>query len=138
MNTRAAIVELLHAGHSNKAIARHVHIRASSVREVRDHLGLPPHRPGPTPSSAEDHLWRRAIPTDDGHLDWPATDPRIRTGHQGERRRAGQIAFRIGNGRDPVGKVTAGCDHPGCIHPQHVEDEPMRQQYAAIFGKAAA
>ncbi|MEU8829411.1 hypothetical protein [Streptomyces sp900116325] len=136
--SRAAIVELLHAGYSDKAIARQVHTHRNKVRDLRHELGLPVHQPGPTPSGAEDLFWRQAQPTPDGHLLWPGTARTVRTGHEGARRSVGQIAFRIRHHRDAVGYVTAGCEVAGCIHPNHVEDQPMRQQYAAIFGDIEA
>lgn len=136
--TRAAITELLHAGWSDKAIARQLHVGRPRVRAVRAELGLPQHKPGPTPAATVDDLfWRRAQPTDDGHLLWPHASIGIRAGHDGPRVTAARVAFRIGNGREPVGKVTTGCDRPGCIHPAHVEDRPMRATYTAIFGAAS-
>jgi hypothetical protein len=52
-------------------------------------------------------------------------------------RTAYRIAFQIRWGREPVGYVKPGCEYDGCVHPEHVEDQPMREQYAAIFGAAA-
>jgi hypothetical protein len=52
-------------------------------------------------------------------------------------RTAYRIAFQIRHGREPVGYVKPGCEFDGCVHPDHVEDQPMRDQYAAIFGAAA-
>ncbi|MFJ9029767.1 hypothetical protein ACIRQP_14785 [Streptomyces sp. NPDC102274] len=136
---RADIAELLHAGLSDRAISRQLQLRTSRIRAAREILGLPPHRPGPTPAATpEDLFWRRAVPTDDGHLLWPGatqgSGARIRHGQ--ERYSPYRIAFRLRYGREPVGKVTSGCTHAGCVAPDHVEDRPMREQYAAIFGGA--
>lgn len=131
--SRAAIVELLHAGMSNTAIAQRLHIRTTSVSPIRQELGLPQVKGGFKPATShEDVFWRRAQPTDGGHLLWPYSSIGPRVGNR--RISAYRIAFRIGNGRDPVGYVRTGCDQPGCVHPAHVEDQPMRDQYAAIFG----
>ncbi|MFE0039393.1 hypothetical protein [Streptomyces sp. NPDC059015] len=134
--TRAAIVELLHAGLSDKAIARQLHIGRPRVRDLRAELDIPKCPPGYKPAaSVDDVFWRRAQPTDDGHLTWPGLD--LARGsyinHAGRKQSVHRIAFRIGNGREPVGKVRTGCGTPGCIHPRHVDDQPMRDQYRAIF-----
>jgi hypothetical protein len=131
----AAITELLRAGLSDKAIARQLHVHRRTVRAARESLGLPAHKPGPSPSNAEDVFWRRAQPTDDGHLLWTAPGRAIRGG--ANRLSVYQLAFRIGHGRPAIGNVTSGCGQTGCVHPAHVEDQPMRQQYKAIFGEAA-
>ncbi|MFE9736169.1 hypothetical protein ACFYO9_37585 [Streptomyces sp. NPDC005863] len=140
MNTRNAIIELLHANYSDKAIERQLHVSRRRARDLRTELGLPRHKPGPTPaSSPEEVLWRRAQPTDDGHLLWPsyASTHGSWIRHGGQRHSVHHIAFRIGNGREPIGRVTTGCGRDGCIHPDHVEDQPMRDTYRAIFGGGA-
>lgn len=141
MNTQAAIERLLRAGYSDKAIARELRVHRRRPRDLRRQLGLPQVKPGPAPAaSIEDLFWRRAQPTPDGHLLWPSWDPKhgaaIR--HNGRKQSAHRIAFRIGNQREPQGRVTSGCGQPGCVHPQHVEDQPMRQLYTAIFKKETA
>ncbi|WP_405699141.1 hypothetical protein OG209_05445 [Streptomyces sp. NBC_01383] len=136
MNTQAAMVELLRAGHSDKAIARQLHTHRRKVREARLHIGLAPHRPGPAPSTPEDVFWRRTQPTDDGHLLWPGPGRQLRGGDN--KVSVYRVAFRIGTGREPEGIVTNGCGRAGCVHPSHVEDQPMRQQYKAIFGGVTA
>lgn len=138
MTTTAAIRELLLAGHSERAIARRLNTSTRRVQRIRLEHGIPAHKPGPTPAgSHEDAFWRRAVPTDDGHLLWPNPTRDVRTGHEGPKETAGRIAFRIRHRREPVGKVLADCDQLGCIHPDHVADQPMRDTYRAIFGTAA-
>lgn len=140
MNTRNAIEELLHAGWGNKAIARHVHVRHTRVAEIRAELGLPNIVRTVQATYNEDAYWRRTQPVGD-HLNW--------TGHYNSTgtpclratdgmHTAYRIAFRIQWGREPVGMVKPGCDMERCVHPRHVEDQPMRDQYAAIFGQVAA
>lgn len=136
MNIRNAIVELLHAGHSDKAIARQLHVRRQTVAALRDQHGLPRHKPGYTAAgSPEELFWRRVQPTDDGHLLWPGYDPASAPAvrHGGRRHSAHRIAFRLAHDREPVGRVMTGCGTAGCVHPRHVEDQAMRDQYTAIF-----
>lgn len=137
--SRNAIVELLHAGYGDRAIARQLNRPERHITAIRRELQLPHRRPGPKPSTAEDRFWRRAQPTDDGHLLWPglavhSADLKHADGH---RESVHRIAFRIGNQREPDGIVRTGCAVSGCVHPAHVEDAPMRQQYTAIFGRTA-
>lgn len=138
MSTRAAIAQLLHAGYSDKATARQLHVRTQTVAAVRRQLGLPAHKPGPTGAATYEELfWRRATPTDDGHLIWPHATTGIRIAHEGAKRSVYRIAFSLAHQREPVGHVKTGCGTTGCVHPRHVEDQLIRQQYTAIFGEAA-
>lgn len=136
MNTDA-IRELLLAGHSNAYIVRQG-VSQTRVQRIRAELGLPVHKPGPSPAgSPEDRFWRLAQFTDDGHLLWPTEDRQVRTGHGGRRHSVLRVAFRIRHHREPVGQVNTDCGRRGCVHPEHVSDRPMRKTCAAIFGKAA-
>ncbi|MFE2326088.1 hypothetical protein ACFXD5_19535 [Streptomyces sp. NPDC059385] len=138
MTSTATIRELLLAGHSNGHIVRTLNVSHPRVKRIRTDLGLPTHKPGPSPAgSPEDRFWRLAQSTDDGHLLWPTADKHVRAGHRGRRHSALRIAFRIRHHREPVGLVHADCDQPGCVHPDHVADKPMRDTYRAIFGEAA-
>jgi hypothetical protein len=137
MSTRAAIEELLHAGYSDRAIARQLHVRTDTVAGIRARLELPVHKPGPTRSTHEALFWRRAVPTADGHLIWPSSTIFVRVGQEGPRQSAYRIAFRLRWQREPVGAVKPGCDVARCVHPRHVEDQQIRDSYRAIFGAAA-
>ena len=140
MSTRNAIIELLHAGHSDKAIERQLNVSRLAARAIRHQRGLPTHKPGPAAAnSPEDLFWRRVEPTSDGHLLWPGYSRQhgANINHGGRRHSVHRVAFRIGNRREPVGRVTTGCGTEGCVHPRHVEDQAMRNQYTAIFGEAA-
>lgn len=139
MSTRA-ITELLHAGVSNHDIATEIGIDRRTVAARRAALGLPDARTIKGSSGLEDLFWRRVEPVEGGHLAW--TGHRNNTGvpvvhTTGRMYTAGRIAFRIRWGREPVGRVKSGCEYDGCVHPEHVDDQPMREQYAAIFGAAA-
>lgn len=140
MTIRADVTELLHAGYGDRTIARQLAVSIGSVERARALLKLPAGRPGPkATSSPADLFWRRAQPTDDGHLLWPVYTPRNGAviKHGGLRHSVHRTAFRIGHGREPEGRVTTGCDREGCVHPRHVEDQAMRNQYTAIFGEAS-
>jgi hypothetical protein len=141
MNIRSDVAELIDAGYGDRTIARRLAITQPSVARARTILGLDPGRPGPKATSTVDDLfWRRAEPTADGHLLWPTYTPRNGAviKHGGIRHSVHRVAFRIGNGREPEGRVTTGCGVEGCVHPRCVEDQPMRNQYNLIFGEAAA
>jgi hypothetical protein len=132
--------EMLTAGKSLSATARQCQMQSTDLRRIRDELGIPPHPPGTKAESIDDTFRRRTTLADDGHLLWPTTDYHIRT-VEGASMSAGRYAFQQKYGRRPVGKVIAGCGTPRCVHPDHVEDRPMREalasQLATIFGSAA-
>ena len=44
-----------------------------------------------------------------------------------------RLAYLIGHGAEPVGRVQAGCDYPGCVAPAHVDDLPRRQRDRAAL-----
>ncbi|MFJ7070148.1 hypothetical protein [Streptomyces sp. NPDC101115] len=137
MKTRQDIAALLNAGLSISEIVRTHRINAKRVRAVRDALGIPPHPPGAKRASIDQTFQRRTIPTDDGHLLWPSSDCRIRAVESASIS-AARYAFQQKYGRPPVGNVLPGCGTPRCVHPDHVEDQPMRRalesQLATIFG----
>lgn len=144
MKIRADIAELLHAGHSDRAIAEQLHTCAKSVAAARTVLGLPKAKSGyAAAESLSAAFHARTKPAGDGHLLW--------TGHvnntgspcfRWQRRlwTAYRAAFEIRYGRLPVGKALPGCDMPHCVAPDHVQDRPMRDaldtQFNAIFGGA--
>jgi hypothetical protein len=142
MNTHNAIEELLRAGHTDRGIERQLNVSKRQVRKLRNELGIPPHKPG-NPlrgQTLEDAFWRRVVPTDDGHLLWPFYKPgrACLLKHRDHNHSAHKIAFRLAHHREPVGITRTGCGRDGCVHPGHVDDQAMRDQYAAIFGAVAA
>lgn len=145
MKIRSDVADMLRDGHTHIHIMRTLHVAYPTVKAAREHLGLPDPktggRPAETPQAALD---ARTEPIDGGHRRW--TGYRGSTGGPmlacgGVNMSGYRLAFRIRHGREPVGRVTSGCDYEGCVAPDHVEDRPMREQlrttYAAIFGEAA-
>ena len=140
--TRAEVIALLQDGLSDKRIARILHTSPMRVSRIRRELDLPRYQRTVT---ALEPAWAiRTRPTDDGHLAWigfwrEGVHPVFK--HQTSEYSARRLAFRLANGREPDGRVMAGCGWPPCVKPEHVEDQPMREalrtQYAAIFGAAA-
>ena len=149
MKIRADIAELLKAGHSDAAIARHLHVDATTtVAQARAALGLPKHRPGRTAASTpEDLFWKRVKPTDDGHMEWTgyrnnSGAPSLR--HGGRNLSAYRLAYRIATGHEPEGYALPSCGRHGCVKPGHHGDRADRAEarkvdhlYTAIFGSAS-
>ncbi|MFF9205112.1 hypothetical protein ACF1AE_25490 [Streptomyces sp. NPDC014986] len=148
MNIRADIAELLHAGHSDRAIARQLHVDAKTVSAARAALALPKAKSGyKAAATPEDLFWRRVKPLDDGHMEWAGSRnssglPSLR--HGGRNLSAYRIAYRIATGREPEGHVKPGCGRAGCVAPAcqtdratRAEDRKVDALHAAIFGESA-
>lgn len=142
MTVRPDIVELLRAGCSDHEIARRLHVCERTAGAARTALGLPRHKPGVKPAGSPQDLFRaRTTPMPGGHLRWDGYrtndgTPFFRWMKKGFT--AGRVAFVMAHNREPVGRVQPGCGNPGCVAPDHVEDQPMRNQLktqmASIFG----
>lgn len=132
MTPRPDIAALIHEGLSNTTIARRLHVATKTVRATRECLGLPPSRHGYSQGLTLEETWRaRARAVDGGHLEW--TGQRNSHGvpvlkHGGRRLSAYRIAFRIRAGRDPEGVVWPACGMPGCVAPDHLDDNAIRQR----------
>lgn len=142
--SRTDIIALLQEGHSDRYIARALSTATRRVSRIRAELGLPKSKRKPTLTLEQ--KWRTFTkPTTGGHLEWTGS---LRDGttpvfmYCGSTHMGRRLAFRIANQRDPVGRVLPGCGYAGCVAPEHVEDQPMREalrtQYEAIFFGAAA
>lgn len=141
MKIRADIAELLHAGHSDREIARRLHTCTSTVARARTALGLPKTKTGPKLPPLEDAFLARTRPIAGGHLEWRGA--RNNTGvpvmRRGQRiKSAYRLAFFLRTGREPDGPVRPDCGYRGCVAPAHVDDAAGRARYAAIFGEVAA
>jgi hypothetical protein len=138
---RATVAGLLHAGLSDRAIARRLGVNTRRIAPIRTELGLPKAKPGPQqpPSLAE--AWRaRTRQMEGGHLKWTGhTDdtrlPRLK--YRGGRYSPHRLAFRLRTGRDPVGNALPDCGMRLCVAPDHVDDAAGRATYDAIFGRTA-
>ncbi|MBP5906845.1 hypothetical protein F3K40_15410 [Streptomyces sp. LBUM 1478] len=122
--------ELL-ATHSNRQIAAELQMDRATVQALREDAGVA-YVPAPRGyATAEDKWAAHVSPVDGGHLEWtgeragPARTPVMRFREKSVSPAA--IAFRKHTGRDPVGLVKAECEHPHCVAPEHVQDEPGRQ-----------
>lgn len=140
---RDDIVKLLNEGHSNTEIARRLHTDKHRVATIRQELGIP--RWEPTTALTLEQAWSaRTEHIDGGHMRWTGylregTCPVFR--HRDVDYAARRVSFLIANGREPEGRVLAGCGLRQCVAPAHMEDQPMRtrlsSQVEAIFGRAA-
>lgn len=139
MKIRQDIADMLHAGHSQSAIVRALHVDHRTVSAVRVALGIPPRKPGTKPETVEETFARRTR-EEDGHLIWLGHELTIST-VEGASYSATRWIFQQHHGRPPVGRVFPGCGVKRCVRPEHVEDQPMRQtlksQLALIFGSTA-
>jgi hypothetical protein len=147
MIIRADVAELLHAGHSDAAIARQLHVDKTTAAKARAALGLPKAKSGiKGAATPEDLFWKHVKPTDDGHMEWTSfyigTTPGLRHGRKNHT--AYRIAFRIANGREPEGHALPNCGRDHCVKPGHHSDRADRERerrvdalYTGIFGGAA-
>ncbi|NEB92402.1 hypothetical protein [Streptomyces bauhiniae] len=139
---RADIIALLQEGRSDRYIATALRTSTKRVRRIRHDLELP-EATRATTITLEQAWTARTVDASDGHLAWAGAYregfPTLK--HNGINHTARRIAFTIAHGREPIGRVLAGCGHATCVHPRHVTDQPMRNtlntQYHQIFGDAA-
>lgn len=141
MKVRSDIAEMLRDGLTDKQIARHARVGHKTAATARAALGIPKCIPGGKHQPSLEHALRsRSVQLADGHWEW--TGPRHRglplVGFAGRRYTAARAAFVVRWGRAPFGEVRRGCDHDGCVAPDHMEDRPMRDHnsrtFNAIFG----
>ncbi|GGW68197.1 hypothetical protein [Streptomyces griseoloalbus] len=134
------LAEMFAAGASNKAARRELGIGVDTAARYRAKLGYPPAKqtaPPRSPLTLTEKWATHTRPAEDGHMQWtgrhrPDTGTRVFT-HHGREYTARAVAFRIRTGRDPIGYVTAECDHPGCVAPACMEDEPGRTRTRAAL-----
>lgn len=144
MKIRADIASLLRAGMPQSYICRQLHVAPITVQRTREALGLPaPKTCRPLPATLEEAFRQYVQPTSNGHATWtgPVASGVQRVRFEGTVHTARRLSFRFHHGREPVGKVTTGCEVQACVAGAHLEDQPMRERatslYAAIFGGAA-
>ncbi|MGW3511207.1 hypothetical protein [Streptomyces sp. NPDC000994] len=142
------LAEMFRADVTDAAAARAIGISKSTAGVWRRRLGIAP-SPRTAPANRSvltlEQKWRTyARPVADGHMEWTGrrrgdTGTMVMT-HHGREYTARRVAFIVAHGREPEGRVTAECDHPGCVAPACVEDDPSRThsrgQLAAVLGYA--
>ncbi|MCP3817803.1 helix-turn-helix domain-containing protein [Streptomyces sp. A3M-1-3] len=143
MKIRADIAERLRQGLTVHQVAAECHASHHTVTKARNALRLPPCKQGRRPAAGtiEDAFHARTEPVDGGHLKWTGHVDRSGTpivSHRRVYQTANRVAFRIRHGREPIGKALPSCDYPGCVAPDHIDDQPMREHnratYHALFG----
>ncbi|MFF8412882.1 hypothetical protein [Streptomyces omiyaensis] len=130
-----------HLAHmSSTAIARELGVDKAAVRRIRTETGIEYTRPR---SATPEEKWKTLVrPVDGGHLEWlgqragTSGTPVMKLRDQPHSPFA--IAFQQRTGRAPVGQVRPECEHPHCVAPAHVEDQPgrihLRSQLRAVLG----
>lgn len=130
MNIRADIAERLHQGVPQIRIARELHVDPALVRRTREALGRPAPVRGRAPAHAtvEDAFHAHTEAHDGGHLLWNGYFegglPMLF--HGAHRIPAPRLAFRLHHGREAEGRITRGCEVPGCVAGPCLLDRPMR------------
>lgn len=125
------ILELLHTGLTDTAVAARIGCSRPTVRMVRVRNNLPAPLHGSTSKhhTFDDVYRAHAIPTTDGHMTWTGghngVTPTVHHLHQG--RSAYKIAFRLHHQREPQGLVKVGCHQPGCVAGAHLTDATIRK-----------
>jgi hypothetical protein len=82
----------------------------------------------PKPRTLQEHAARHTVRIFGGHLDW--TGPK-RPWIARKSWTPLQLMFAANRGREPEGRITAGCSHTGCVKPSHITDEAERRHAAA-------
>lgn len=138
---RADIIALLQEGHSDRYIGRTLHTNPKRAGRLRAELGLPKsERKQGLALEQKWATWTR--PDSYGHVRWTGAFRGVTPNlvHRQRNYSARRVAFQLGYGRLPVGRVLPGCGQSWCVAPEHATDEPMRRSdamYGQIFGAAA-
>ncbi|MFF9554551.1 hypothetical protein ACF1DY_01785 [Streptomyces albus] len=137
MKIRRDVADLLRQGLSDRRISEQLHVDAKAVAATRKALGLPKHRPGRAPAaSLEEAFWARTEPVEGGHLRWTGTRGRHEAPivcFRGRRVSAYRVAFGLSHTREPRGHCSPGCGYPGCVAPEHVDDDLDRTRTRAML-----
>lgn len=120
---RRQAAALLEEGLSDVQVAAATGLGRTTVGRIRRDLGIPNQYHAKT---AEQTYAEQTEPVDGGHVRWKGVSQSATLG--GRVWTAGRLAFRVGHGRDPEGKVQVACNRPSCVHPEHLTDRLMREQ----------
>ncbi|MEU7416752.1 hypothetical protein [Streptomyces antibioticus] len=135
--TRTDVLALIGQGMSNRQIGILLRTNPLRVARIRAEEGMPNVTRVVAPL---DDCWRTHTRlVEGGHVEWTG---QRREGApvltwQNRSHQARRIAFRMGHGREPEGRVKAGCNFPDCVAPDHMEDARLRALYAAVLGAVA-
>ncbi|MFF8409024.1 hypothetical protein [Streptomyces omiyaensis] len=142
MIIRQDVADLLHAGHSDRAIGALLRTDPKAVAAARKLLGLPKAKRGRKPAASLAASFReRCEETTDGHMLWTghvnnAGVPALRWG--GRLWSARRAAFEIHHGHPSAGRTAPGCGRQDCVAPAHVIDLGTPGRTAAYRGPHAA
>lgn len=143
MKVRADITKMLRGGSSQREIIRTLRVSYKTVTRTRVALHMPaPARSAPPQRPLATEFYARTKKADGGHLRWTGfyANGSPKLGREGATLSAYRVGFELLHGRPPVGQARPGCGYPKCVAPDHLEDQPMREQLrsqmAGIFGGA--
>ncbi|MFE5630630.1 WhiB family transcriptional regulator [Streptomyces sp. NPDC056543] len=88
------------------------------------------------PRTLREMFEERVTPEADGHMAWRLQ--KMQTTYQGRTFSPMQLAFTVGHGRFPEGRVRAACGRTGCVAWQHLTDDLMRRQQTYADATPAA
>ncbi|WP_328739906.1 WhiB family transcriptional regulator [Streptomyces erythrochromogenes] len=120
---------LLQAGElSDQDIARRTGLGRDSVGKLRRSLHLLP-AGGPQAATPQEALERRTRAAEDGHLLWVGSSQAVIGGRKVKGTR---LAFELGYGRQPEGRVDRACGAAGCVAWPHLTDSVLRRAARAL------
>jgi hypothetical protein len=125
------ITLLLAAGLTNIKIADRLLMDRRTVSRIRHDLGVPNCPTHPRALTLEEKWHAKARPLTDGHVEWTGQCEGVRgvpvLKHTGKGTTAARVAFRMHNGRDPIGHAKPGCGMRRCVAPAHQIDTAGRR-----------
>lgn len=118
-------------GGLSEAERRRIHRRRAQHPEATyEQLLARVRAPRAAPPTLAEMFTARTAPFGDGHTKWLLKNTAISV--NGRNRTAGQIAFFLGHGREPLGVVRAACGTSGCVSLDHLTDETMRSELKQV------
>ncbi|MFJ5217242.1 WhiB family transcriptional regulator [Streptomyces sp. NPDC088354] len=129
VRSRDDVAELLRQGLTDRAVADHMQMDRRTVKRWREELGIPqPERTQrPYGMSRREAFEHHTVPGKDGHVGWKGTVDRGLPVFmfRGKVHSAYRVAFVLGHGQAPIGKVKATCGRT-CVAVQHLADDRLR------------
>jgi hypothetical protein len=136
--TRADIAAHIRVGRWDDEITHMLGVTVQDVAAVRQQVGIRPRagRKRNVLCSVEEALWAQARHLPDGHAQWLGDLDSYRRPillHDGRYHLARRLSYTLGHGREPVGRVVDGCEHPACIAHDHLLDEAEHTYLASVL-----